>query len=405
MFQNPQKSFTLIELLIVIAIIAIIAGAVLVAINPAKRIAEANDSQRWSEVRSLSTAVSTYIVDNKGQVPNCGGFDLPADGIYRWVGTTGGGASYFLDDNAATETDGSGNDNDLSTIKGATYNPSGKVNGSYDFTSNIGDDEYLQTNNDPQSLKISSKITLAAWVFPTANIWQARIVHKWISANWSYYALFVGNGSGCSFGNCLQFRATMSSGNGADAVGDITIPQDQWTHIVATFDDEKDTVILYINGDKIDDVDVNIFFCVDGFCDGVSHPNGEGIFTQNIAQTMPAPSPLEIGGHSQRMDARGFVGSIDEVYVFDRVLSDDEIKALYNNAENGNTGMFNGSQSCDLTADLVTTNGYLSSIPTDPNQGNDQNSGYLIKRDPAGSISIKAPHASDYAEEEIRVSR
>lgn len=36
-----QKSFTLIELLIVIAIIAIIAGAVLVAINPAKRLAQA----------------------------------------------------------------------------------------------------------------------------------------------------------------------------------------------------------------------------------------------------------------------------------------------------------------------------------------------------------------------------
>ena len=66
-----KKGFTLIELLIVIAIIAIIAGAVLVAINPAKRIAEANDSQRWSEVNSLVNAISQFSVDNAGSPYIC----------------------------------------------------------------------------------------------------------------------------------------------------------------------------------------------------------------------------------------------------------------------------------------------------------------------------------------------
>jgi len=66
-----KKGFTLIELLIVIAIIAIIAGAVLVAINPAKRIGEANNSARWSELNSLASAIAQYTVDNGGAAPQC----------------------------------------------------------------------------------------------------------------------------------------------------------------------------------------------------------------------------------------------------------------------------------------------------------------------------------------------
>ena len=42
-----KKGFTLIELIIVVAIIALLAAATFVAVNPAKRIGEANDAQRW----------------------------------------------------------------------------------------------------------------------------------------------------------------------------------------------------------------------------------------------------------------------------------------------------------------------------------------------------------------------
>ncbi len=70
MKKLKQKGFTLIELILVIAIIIIIAAAIFVALNPAKRIGDANDSQRWSEVNSILGAIQQSIVDNSGTFPN-----------------------------------------------------------------------------------------------------------------------------------------------------------------------------------------------------------------------------------------------------------------------------------------------------------------------------------------------
>ena len=66
---DRQKGFTLIELLVVIAIIAILAVVVFVALDPAKRFADARDSRRWSAVNNILTAVHESIVDNGGTLP------------------------------------------------------------------------------------------------------------------------------------------------------------------------------------------------------------------------------------------------------------------------------------------------------------------------------------------------
>lgn len=54
------KGFTLIELLIVIAILGILAAAVLVAINPGKRMAEARDTQRKNDIGAITNALISY---------------------------------------------------------------------------------------------------------------------------------------------------------------------------------------------------------------------------------------------------------------------------------------------------------------------------------------------------------
>lgn len=76
MKKNKQKGFTLIEILVVIGIIAILAAIVLIAINPAKQFADANDTQRSANVNAILNAVGQYMIDNNGALPS----DIPIGG-------------------------------------------------------------------------------------------------------------------------------------------------------------------------------------------------------------------------------------------------------------------------------------------------------------------------------------
>ena len=66
---SNKKGFTLIEILVVIGIIAVLAGIVLIAINPARQFSQARDTQRVSNVNAILNAVGQYMADNKGALP------------------------------------------------------------------------------------------------------------------------------------------------------------------------------------------------------------------------------------------------------------------------------------------------------------------------------------------------
>jgi prepilin-type N-terminal cleavage/methylation domain-containing protein len=59
-------AFTLVELIIVIAIIAVLAGAIFVAVDPARRLNEARNARRASDVATILDAVRKYQADNEG---------------------------------------------------------------------------------------------------------------------------------------------------------------------------------------------------------------------------------------------------------------------------------------------------------------------------------------------------
>jgi len=131
--------------------------------------------------------------------------------------------------------------------------------------------------------------------------------------------------------------------------------------------------------------------------------NGENKGSGSLARSLITNNDnLYISGSAAGIGWAFFYGLIDEAAIFNYAVSDADIKAMYNN---GNGHILNGAQTCNLSADLVTANGYLSSIPIDPTKGNTYNSGYLIKRDPSGTISVKAPYASQYATANILVSQ
>ncbi len=63
--QKKEQGFTLIELLIVIGIIGFLAAAVLVAVDPVKRIQDSRDARRFSEANAILNAVLNKQVDDR----------------------------------------------------------------------------------------------------------------------------------------------------------------------------------------------------------------------------------------------------------------------------------------------------------------------------------------------------
>jgi prepilin-type N-terminal cleavage/methylation domain-containing protein len=62
--KGATKAFTLLEILLVVGIIAILAGIVIVAINPSKQIATVRNTQRLSDIKQINSALQQYYITN-----------------------------------------------------------------------------------------------------------------------------------------------------------------------------------------------------------------------------------------------------------------------------------------------------------------------------------------------------
>lgn len=80
---RKRDGFTLIELIVVVAIIAIIAGTIFVALDPGKRLHVSRNSRRWADATSVVKAIKMYEADN-ASMP--GSIDT-ASGSIQMLGT------------------------------------------------------------------------------------------------------------------------------------------------------------------------------------------------------------------------------------------------------------------------------------------------------------------------------
>ena len=205
-------------------------------------------------------------------------------------------------DNASDFSDHSSYTND-GTNYGSVFDSNGKRGGARSFD---GVNDYIETPAD-NKLDEHQKGTVSAWIKTGSggaflgygnpiNIDNAQI--KWEVTG----------------GKLQQSWKATSGGSWGFLTGNIFINDSSWHHVVVSADGTN-KVKMYVNA-----VEQNVIF------------SGAGNETSWVADVYGIGSYnnyIDIGALRRTTLQAPFNGSIDEVMIFDRVLSQDEIKALY----------------------------------------------------------------------------
>ena len=201
---------------------------------------------------------------------------------------TGLVASYsFEEGTGATANDSSGNNNQ-GTLSNATWTASGKYGKALSFNGTSS----IVNIADAASLRLTSAMTVEAWVNPTAagNVWRT-VVMKEVTGDLAY-ALYANEDVDVP-------AAYVRIGSASRRVGGASaLSLNTWTHLAATY--ASGALRIYVNGAL------------------VSTQAGTGTIASSTL-------PLRIGGNT--IWGEYFAGSIDEVRIYNRALSVTEIAA------------------------------------------------------------------------------
>ena len=383
-----KKGFTLIEILIVLAIIAMLATVVIIAINPARQFATARNTQRWAAINAILNAVDQYMIDNIGIRPSgidttlrmigadtsgcnitCGGggssdsfvddtqaeFDTGTysdtrwDGTNSWVELTAAGQSNGsgiytsssknagvsalwdtfswtpqrplykeLPDNKGIETaynegnvdmtgnvllmhmneaggviaDYSGEGNDGTTHGGVTYEAEGKFNTAIGFD---GTDDYIIKN--PVSNFPTTEITIEFWMKSSDTTKNGTPISYASSASHNDFLIY-------NYRSFSIYRGGSSVNTGASA------NDGKWHYIAVTWRGSDGSTKLYKDGFSV-----------------FSGTLAIGTTITGSGSLVIAHEQDSVGGSFDV--AQAFLGSIDEVAIYNRVLPDSEILDHY----------------------------------------------------------------------------
>lgn len=91
------KGFTLLEVLLVVAAIAILAGIVIIAINPNKQLGDTRNAQRRVDVNTILNAVYQYSLDTNGTLPAAVNTNATCNAVGNQVCKSGGSCAGITD--------------------------------------------------------------------------------------------------------------------------------------------------------------------------------------------------------------------------------------------------------------------------------------------------------------------
>lgn len=100
--KNKNGGFTLLELLIVIAIIAILSVALVIVLNPAETLKKARDAQRISDLSTIKTAMGLYMTSVANPILGGASNDMCQAVAGTWNTSAGDKIAYSLESGTGT---------------------------------------------------------------------------------------------------------------------------------------------------------------------------------------------------------------------------------------------------------------------------------------------------------------
>ncbi|MEI6809785.1 MAG: LamG-like jellyroll fold domain-containing protein [bacterium] len=223
------------------------------------------------QIYSLQVTNGVKAIQNKGPV------DLKNGLILHYS---------FDRDESGRITDMSGNGNNA-TASGAKWTPNGKLGGAYEFdgVADVIDgakDNTLPVGGAPKSMSV--------WVKPVAA--GGLVLKHGSNAH--------DTAQGFSFLTHGDWTIWLAGYN-TDLSSKRALTPDAWNHVCVTY--ESSRACIYINGAL----------------------DATGAFSQNV----PAGTNLEIGHNTLNGENNRYKGIIDEVRIYNRALTENEVKQIY----------------------------------------------------------------------------
>jgi hypothetical protein len=222
------------------------------------------------------------------------------NGTYCWNNPplSNGVVAYYPFNANANDESGNGNNG---IVNGATLTTDrfGNLSSAYSFD---GSDDYINIGTDQMLNRSNTDFSINVWINTnTLSPWFSTII---TNRNSNY--------QGSLFG-IHQDQLGLTSGDPNNAyTNNVSFSTEQWYNVCVTHENSSDLTNFYIDG--------TLIYSTTSFGD------------------FPAPNPptfhsigAEIDGNNNGLLYYPFDGEIDDMYLFNRVLTSPEIQALYNN--------------------------------------------------------------------------